>query len=117
MPTVFITRVPITGCLFSDSESVFTYPSVSLSFEGVISTGGSDVSTFTVSASVPAFDGFQTGITGMGLVAKFFCHLFCMCACAQITAVDGPSDFGLILIGVVFLTPSESSASLSNIGA
>ena len=72
MPTVFIIRVPITGFLFSVSESVFTYPSVSLSFQGVVSTEGSDVSTYTVSASVLAFDGFQTGITGMGLVAKFF---------------------------------------------
>ena len=117
MPTVFITRVLITGCLFSDSESVFAYPSVSLSFEGVVSTDGSDVSTFTANVFDMAFEGFQTGITGTGLVAKFFCHLFCMCACAQITAVDGPWSLGLILLGVVFLVPSESSASLSNIGA
>ena len=116
MPTVFITRVLITGCLFSDSDSVFAYPSVSLSFEGVVSTGGSDVSTITANVFDPAFEGFRTGITGTGLVANFFCHLFCMCACAWITAEDGPLSLGLILLGVVFLAPSESSASLSNIG-
>ena len=44
IPTVFITKVPFTGFLFSDSNSVFLYDSVSLLLAGVVSSGV-DVST------------------------------------------------------------------------
>ena len=107
IPTVFITRVPFTGFLFSDSDSVFTYNSVSLSLVGVVSTGvdvstGLGVSTFTAPVSGSPVCRFRTGKIGTGLVSKFFCLLFCICACAFSTTVDGPSGLGLVLFGVFF---------------
>ena len=122
MPTVFITRVLFTGLLFSVSDSVFAYDSVSLLLEGVISTGvdvstGMDVSTSAAPVPGSAVCRFHTGKIGTGLVSKFFCLLFCICACAFNTAVDGPSSLGLILFDVFFFGSSESSEALSNIGA
>ena len=122
LPTVFITRVPFTGFLFSDSDSVFAYNSVSLSLEGVVSTGvdvstGMEVSTFAAPVSGSPVCRFHTGKIGTSLVSKFFCLLFCICACAFSTAVDGPSGLGLVLFDVFFLGSSDSSEALSNIGA